>query len=109
MGETRTNTCLGFNSPQLAAGRSYTMRRINMAPDHIHEIHNSLTFNEKMVKLLEHWIKHNDDHAENYKNWAVKTKEKGMNDVGLLLRDAVDMTELINNKFKKALELIKSH
>lgn len=80
-----------------------------MAHDHNHETHGNLTFNEKLVKLLEHWIKHNDDHAENYKDWAVKTKEKGMNDIGLLLEDVVGMTELINNKFKKALELIKSH
>jgi hypothetical protein len=79
---------------------------MNMAHDHNYEIHNSLTFDEKLVKLLEHWIKHNDDHAENYRNWAKKTKEKGMNDVGLLLEDAVDMTESISNKCKKALELI---
>ena len=78
-----------------------------MTHENNHEIHNSLTFDEKLVKLLEHWIKHNDDHAENYRDWAEKTKEKGMNDVGLLLEDAVDMTELISNKFKKALELIK--
>jgi len=31
-----------------------------------------------------------------------------MIDVDLLLQDAVDMTELINNKFKKALELIRN-
>ena len=80
-----------------------------MAHDHNHKTHGDLTFNEKLVKLLEHWIKHNDDHAENYRDWAKKTKEKGMNDVGLLLEDVVGMTELINNKFKKALELIKSH
>ncbi|MBC2696602.1 MAG: hypothetical protein HF982_15260 [Desulfobacteraceae bacterium] len=80
-----------------------------MAHDHNHETHTILTFDEKLVKLLEHWIKHNDDHAENYRNWAEKTKEKGMNDVDLLLQDAVELTELINNKFKEALELIKSH
>ena len=79
-----------------------------MPHEHNHETHNSLTFDEKLVKLLEHWIKHNDDHAENYRDWAKKTKEKGMNDVGLLLEDAVDMTELISNKFKKALELIQN-
>jgi len=41
-----------------------------MTHEHNHEIHNSLTFDEKLVKLLEHWIKHNDDHAENYRDWA---------------------------------------
>ena len=79
-----------------------------MAHEHNHEIHTSLAFDEKMVKLLEHWIGHNDDHAASYRNWSEKTKEKDMNDVGLLLEDAVDMTELISNKFKKALELIKN-
>ena len=79
-----------------------------MAHEHNHETHNSLTFDKKLVKLLEHWIKHNDDHAENYRDWAEKTKEKGMIDVDLLLQDAVDMTELMSNKFKKALELIKN-
>jgi hypothetical protein len=77
-----------------------------MTHDHNHETHGDLTFNEKLVKLLEHWIKHNDDHAENYKNWAVKSKENGMNDIGLLLEDAIDMTELISDKFKEALARI---
>ena len=80
-----------------------------MTHEHNYETYNSLTFDEKLVKLLEHWIKHNDDHAENYRDWAKKTKEKGMNDVGLVLEDVVGITELINNKFKKALKLIKSH
>ena len=61
-----------------------------------------------MVKLLEHWIKHNDDHAENYRDWSKKTKEKGISDIGLLLEEAADMTDLITNKFEKALELIKN-
>jgi len=77
-----------------------------MAHDHNHEIHNSLTFDEKLVKLLEHWIKHNDDHAENYKDWALKTKDKDMRDISLLLEEAVDMTVLISDKFKEALKLI---
>ena len=77
--------------------------------NHNHETNSNLTFNEKLVKLLEHWIKHNDDHAANYRDWSKKTKEKGMNDVGLILEDVVSMTESINNKFEKALELIKSH
>ncbi|MBW2739526.1 MAG: zinc transporter, partial [Deltaproteobacteria bacterium] len=48
-----------------------------MTHEHNHKKHISLTFDEKLVKLLEHWIKHNDDHAENYRDWAKKTKEKG--------------------------------
>ncbi|MBU4185302.1 MAG: hypothetical protein KKC23_03725, partial [Proteobacteria bacterium] len=59
--------------------------RIHIAHEHNHEIHTSLAFDEKMVKLLEHWIRHNDDHSASYRDWSEKTKEKDMNDVGLLL------------------------
>ena len=34
------------------------------AHDHAHQTHDTLSFEEKMIKLLEHWIKHNDDHAD---------------------------------------------
>jgi len=46
--------------------------------DHDHEIESTLSFDEKMIKLLEHWVKHNDDHAETYRGWAKKAKEKNM-------------------------------
>jgi hypothetical protein len=60
-----------------------------------------------MIKLLEHWIRHNDDHAETYRDWAKKAKEKNMDEAGLLLEDAAEMTLMISKKFKEAAELIK--
>ncbi len=65
-----------------------------------------LSFDEKMIKLLEHWIKHNDDHAETYRDWAQKAKEKNMREAGLLLEDAADMTLMISKKFEEAATLI---
>ncbi len=59
-----------------------------------------------MIKLLEHWIKHNDDHAETYRDWAQKAKEKNMREAGLLLEDAADMTLMISKKFEEAATLI---
>ena len=41
--------------------------------DHHHghsHSHAPLSFSEKLVKLLDHWIEHNDHHAEDYRKWA---------------------------------------
>ncbi len=74
---------------------------------HDHEIESTLSFNEKMIKLLEHWIKHNDDHAETYRDWAKKAKEKNMNEAGSLLEDAAEMTLEISKKFEEAADIIR--
>jgi hypothetical protein len=41
---------------------------------HDHDSHSEMPFDEKLLKLLNHWIKHNEDHALNYRNWAEKAK-----------------------------------
>ena len=73
---------------------------------HDHEIQSTLTFDEKMIKLLEHWIKHNDDHAQTYRDWAQKAKEKNMCEASSLLEDAAEMTLMISKKFEEAAALI---
>jgi len=70
---------------------------------HDHDSHGELSFDEKMAKLLDHWIKHNQDHALNYRNWAEKAKANGKDDAGVLLGEAADMSLAINDLFKKAL------
>lgn len=74
---------------------------------HDHEIESNLSFDEKMIKLLEHWIKHNDDHAETYRDWAKKAKEKNMNEAGSLLEDAAEMTLEISKRFEEAADIIR--
>ena len=75
--------------------------------DHHHDGSNQLSFDEKMVKLFEHWIKHNKDHAGTYKDWAQKAKANNMMDICSLLEDVADITMSINKKFEKGLLLIK--
>ncbi len=60
-----------------------------------------------MIKLLEHWIKHNEDHANTYLDWAKKAKEKGMGEAGQLLEDAAEMTRMISEKFEAAGEIVR--
>ena len=75
--------------------------------NHDHEIESTLSFDEKMIKLLEHWVKHNDDHAETYRDWAKKAKEKNMDEAGSLLEDAAEMTLEISKKFEEAARIIQ--
>ena len=70
---------------------------------HDHKIEINLSFQEKIVKLLEHWIKHNTEHADNYRNWARQAKEQNLETVALLIQDAALLTGDINSKFEKAL------
>ena len=77
------------------------------AHDHDHQTHDTLSFEEKMIKLLEHWIKHNDDHADSYRDWAQKAQANGMPDAGALLGEVAEMTADITGKFKETLAAIK--
>jgi hypothetical protein len=73
---------------------------------HDHDSHGELSFDEKIGKMLSHWIKHNEDHALNYRNWAEKAKVNGIDKAGILLEEAADMSLAINEKFEVALALI---
>ena len=78
-----------------------------MSTDHHHHDHNSqgeMPFDEKLVKLLDHWIKHNEDHASNYRNWAEKAKANGKENVGKFLLEAAQMSLSTNDLFEKALD-----
>jgi hypothetical protein len=73
---------------------------------HEHDSHGELSFDEKIVKILSHWIKHNEDHASNYRNWAEKAKANGKDKAGILLEEAADMSLAINEKFEAAQAII---
>ncbi|HDL08167.1 MAG TPA: hypothetical protein ENG35_05445 [Desulfobacteraceae bacterium] len=75
---------------------------------HHHETKNSLSFNKKLVKLLEHWLKHNLDHAETYRRWAKEAEKNDLIQTGTLLNEAAKMTLQINRKLEEAAEVIKS-
>ena len=70
---------------------------------HDHEAHDEMPFDEKLLKLLDHWIKHNEDHALNYRKWAEKAKTNGISDAAGLLEEVADMSLTINEKLEAAL------
>jgi len=73
---------------------------------HDHDIQSILSFDEKMVKLLEHWIKHNEDHSRTYRDLAQKAKARNKNEAALILEDAAEMTSAISKKFESVIRLI---
>jgi hypothetical protein len=55
-----------------------------------------------MVKLLTHWIQHNNDHASNYRDWANRATEKGLPHIAEKLEEAARLTDQITNTFTDA-------
>jgi len=74
-------------------------------PDH--ETTPEMAFPEKMEKLLNHWIKHNRDHAETYRKWADRAMKEGMLDIGQLIEEAAAINEKVDIALKNALERLK--
>jgi hypothetical protein len=73
---------------------------------HDHDSHGEMPFDEKLLKMLNHWIKHNEDHALNYRNWAEKAKANGKDEAAVLLEEAAEMSLATNEKFEAALEIL---
>jgi hypothetical protein len=71
---------------------------------HHHEetIDGGMTFAQKMARLLEHWVKHNDDHSDNYRTWADRARENGLPEVADKLVSAAEQTDEITRIFKEA-------
>jgi hypothetical protein len=71
--------------------------------DHHHHEHKAkMSDTDKLAKLLDHWVSHNNDHADNYSLWSGKAEELGLEKVARLLKDAADLTHAISDKFIKA-------
>jgi hypothetical protein len=64
----------------------------------------SLSEREKLERLLEHWIKHNDDHIKTYREWSEKAGALNLQDVATLLEEACEIAESLNELFKRASE-----
>ena len=74
---------------------------------HDHDYHEEMPFNEKLVKIISHWIKHNEEHALNYRNWAEKAKANEQHQAAALLEEAADLSLSVNQKFEAALAGLK--
>ncbi|MFW6147742.1 MAG: hypothetical protein ACOC6B_05045 [Thermodesulfobacteriota bacterium] len=65
-----------------------------------------LSDKKKLKKLLEYWIKHNEDHADTYREWSQKAVSLEMQDIAGILNEASNTTLSINAQFQKALKTL---
>ena len=78
-----------------------------MSHHHHHDTDTGMPFAEKLEKILEHWLKHNEDHAANYRSWARQARDHGLDKAAEELDAAANMTLEINGKFQEAREHAK--
>ena len=68
------------------------------------ELKVTLTDTEKLGKLLEHWIKHNEEHADTYLEWSKKANAEELKEVAEILKEATNSTLSLNALFREALK-----
>jgi hypothetical protein len=78
-----------------------------MSHHHTHNHNENMTFKEKSIILIKHWIKHNEEHAASYIQRGEEAKQNGYDDLCKTIIEAADMTEKINEKLNAALENLK--
>ncbi len=57
---------------------------------------------EKLRILIEHWMEHNEEHAETYLQWADKAESAGKADLAEMLREIAQQTRKIDSSFQRA-------
>jgi hypothetical protein len=79
-------------------------------PHHNHHEKRSgnLSFEDKLVKRIEHWIGHNTDHASTYREWADQTARHGFPVVSDLLEKAALATDDLSRLLEAALDEVQS-
>jgi hypothetical protein len=65
-----------------------------------------LSIEAKLERLLAHWIDHNGDHANTYRDWAAQAQARDLAEVAARLTKAADLTEVISEQFKGALKAL---
>ncbi|MCK4451529.1 MAG: hypothetical protein KAW49_15435 [Anaerolineae bacterium] len=58
----------------------------------------------KLRVLLPHWIEHNEEHAESFREWAGKAREMGLEAVAKQIETAVKRMDTCNETLAAAIE-----
>jgi hypothetical protein len=74
---------------------------------HTHDKSSDMSIEEKLVKLLKHWMQHNEEHAKSYEQWAERANSKGLALVGTLIEKAAEKTRAADEDFQAALDVLK--
>lgn len=61
----------------------------------------------KLKRLLHHWMDHNDEHADTYKEWAERIASQGNKELSENLLKLYVETKNLNRLFQEAINNIK--
>jgi len=57
---------------------------------------------KKLGKLIPHWLEHNAQHVESYRDWANRMRRAGKTDLADLLDQVADGSAQLNPLFRSA-------
>jgi len=63
---------------------------------------------DKLRILLPHWIEHNEEHAESFREWAGKAREMGLEEVARRIEEAARHVAACNEALTAALEALEN-
>ncbi len=59
---------------------------------------------KRLSVVIDHWIEHNESHMAEYRKWAQKAEELGLDVVKAEIEDAVEKLNQCNHSLQKALK-----
>jgi len=74
---------------------------------HAHEGRAELDDLIKLCVLLPHWIEHNEEHADNFRQWVVRASETGQDETVRLIEEAVAHMVACNQALAVALQSLE--
>jgi len=74
---------------------------------HDHQSHAALSEKDKLIKMIDHWIQHNLEHANSYREWARRAEGLGHSEVAQILEEIAGEATLQNERMEKALKRLK--
>ncbi len=63
-----------------------------------------LTEHDKLLRMLEHWLRHNEEHATSYEMWSGRAKSLGEEEVQALLMEMANEARRQNEKLRGLLD-----
>jgi hypothetical protein len=63
---------------------------------------------EKLKKMTEYWINHNEEHAGSYRLWAGRARAAGYGEPGDILEQIASEVVEMNVKLRKVIQIIES-
>jgi nickel/cobalt exporter len=62
---------------------------------------------DKLRVLLDYWVKHNREHADEFKEWAERARESGETDVHSDIMESVEYMDKVDASLIRALGRLK--